>query len=266
MPKQQSRKQRKGKKRSAYRPRELIENRSAARVGPVTAPDEMDVKLKFVASSYMTNGAGGSTGKEWTPNAAYDVDPSLGSTATNGFEAYALLYSYYRVISYQYCIDVVNREADAVVVYCYNTNTTVTGSSLDVYAGNPYCSTALLGAATGGKNSHSFRGHVDCSKLLGSIEAETDATTRALTSGVPSDLLFLSLFAAANSALGTLASGVSYTVKITMQVRFFGRLYDVDSTFAKIKARMEHLESEKAQFDLKKQLTRRSSTSKITKT
>lgn len=261
MPKQQ-RKQRKGK-RSAYQPRALIERRSAARVGPITAADETDVRLKFVHSSYMTNGAGGYVGKSWTPNAAYDVDPSLGSTATNGFEAYALLYSYYRVISYQYSIEVINRELDAIVVYCFNTNTAITGTSFDIYSANAYCSSALLTHVYGGTNHHTFSGSVDCSKLLGSVEAETDATTRALVTSTPTDLLYLSLYVAAGASAGTLPSGVAYHAKITMNVRFYGRNYDVDSSVFALKNRINDLEIERAKYEIQKQLTRRSSSSKI---
>lgn len=228
--------------RSAYRPQRLKESRSAARVGPITAADETDVKLKFIYSSYMTNAAGGIMGKEWTPNAAYDVDPALGSTATNGFDAYALLYSYYRVIGYRYDVEVVNRENDAIVAYLLNTNTSVTGTSIDIYSANPYCQTRQLGRAAGGTDSTRFQGYITCSKLLGSIEAETDATTRALTTGVPSDLLLMSLFIQANNSVGTLVSGASYVVKITMDVRFYGRIYN--ATLSTMTERIKHIEEQ----------------------
>lgn len=248
MPKQhREKKSKRTQKRATFRPSSLRESRSAARVGPITAGDETDVKLQYVYSSYMTNAGGGSTGKEWTPNAAYDVDPSLGSTATNGFDAYALLYSYYRVYGYRYDVEIVNRESDAVVAYLYNTNVSVVGSSLDIYAANRFCKTAQLGRAEGGSNSHRFSGYVPCSELLGSVEAETDATTRAVVTGVPTDLLFCSLFVQANNATGTLANGVSYIVKITMDVRFYGRVF-YSSTSA-MRERAEHLESARVKLN-----------------
>jgi len=206
----------------------------------------------------MTNGAGGSTGYEWTPNAAYDVDPAFGSTSTNGFDAYAMLYSYYRVHAYSYKIEVCNNEAKPVIAYCYNTNTAVTGSSLDVYAGSPYCSTVMLGPATSGTCRHVFSGRIECSKLLGSIEAETDATTRALVTGVPSDLLFLSLFAQATSGLGTLANGVAYIASITMHVRFYGRVYNASSSLALTQERIEMLKAAREEHQLKKKLAAKS--------
>jgi len=225
---------------------------NGARVPGVATADETDVNLKYVYSSYMTNGVGGSVGKEWTPNAAYDVDPALGSTATNGFDAYALMYSYYRVIGYRYKIEVVNRESDAVTVYCYNTNVSVIGSSLDVYAGNPYCAVAQLGPAGGGKNAHVFRGSIRCAKLLGSMEAETDATMRSLTTGVPSDLLFLSLFAQANAA-ATLANGVAYIVTITMHTRFYGRAFNSVASIADVRKRIDEIEEANEEHAMEKE-------------
>lgn len=187
--------------------------------------DETDVRLKYVYQYVLTNIGGGSTGKTFNPNAAYDVDPSLGSTSTDGYDAYALLYTYYRVIGYRYTIEVVNNETSPVIAYCFNTNTAVSGSALDLQAGGAYSATAMLGPANSGSSKHTFRGSVQCSKLLGSIEAETDASMRSLTTGVPSDLLYLSVWAQ-TSTIGTLTNGVSYMVKITMDIRFYGRTGD----------------------------------------
>lgn len=250
-------------KHQRYAPNRLHEKRSAARVGPVGQADETDVRLKYVYNSYMTNGAGGSTGYEWTPNAAYDVDPAFGSTATNSFDAYALMYSYYRVTSYRYKIEVCNLEAKPVIAYCYNTNTAVTGSSLDVYSGAPYCSTAMLGPTTSGSSRHIFSGHIECSKLLGSIEAETDSTTRALTTGVPSDLLFLSLFAQATGGLGTLTNGVAYIVSITMNVRFYGRNFNVVASLEETQARLDKLSAARQEHDLKKKIAQSKTVSRL---
>jgi len=240
------------------RPVRLQEGRSAARVPNIATADELDVNLEFVYSSTMNNSLGGATTKEFTPNAAYDVDPSLGSTSTNAFDAYALLYSYYRVHSYRYRIEVANTEAFPVAVYLYNTNTVVSGSAYDVFSGNPYCSRAMLATSIG---RHMFSGSITCSKLLGSIEAETDATTRALTTGVPTDLLFLTLAATATGGAATLTTGVSYMVSITMRTRFYGRIYNAYlsspspvPTKEHYQQRIAEMEKARAEYELKKKV------------
>jgi len=151
------------------------------------------------------------------------------------------LYSYYRVYAYSYKVEVVNNESKPVIAYLYNTNTGVSGSSLDLFAGTPYASTAVLGPATSGSSKHVFKGRVDCSKLLGSVEAETDATTRATVTGVPTDLLWLSLFAQTTSGLGTFANGVAYQISITMHTRFYGRIYNASNSLALAEARVKSL-------------------------
>ncbi len=250
---------RNAKSKRPYAPSRLREGRSAARVGPITQADETDVRLRYINNSYITNNAGGVASYEWTPNAAYDVDPAFGSTATNGFDPYAMMYSYYRVYAYTYKIEVVNNETKPVVAYCYNTNTAVSGSSLDVYAGSPYCSTAILGPANSGTSRHVFTGRVNISRLLGSVEAETDATTRALVTGVPSDLIFLTLYASATSGLATLTNGVAYIASVTMNVRFYGRIYNASNSISHVSDRLAQLVQAREEYNLKKKLALKTS-------
>jgi len=209
------------------RPLPLKERRSAARVNVLATADELDVRLRYVVSDRLYNGAGGGASREWTPNAAYDVDPLVGSTETSGFDEYAALYSYYRVVGYRYKCEIVSRETDAIVAYLYNTNKSLSGTNYDVYAGNPYSHIGQLGQYTGAGARKTFSGYIPCSKLLGSVAAETSDSLRSLTTGVPTDLLILTLAIQSNSAIGTIPNGISYVLTIDMDIRFYGREWEL---------------------------------------
>lgn len=242
----------KGKgRRGNFSPRPLQTGKSASRVGPLAAADELDVRLRYVISDRLYNAAGGGTSREWTPNAAYDVDPLVGSTETGGFDEYALLYSYYRVIGYRYKLEAVSRETDAIVVYLFNTNTSITGSNYDVLSSNPYCHLAQLGYYTGGAAKATFKGYMSCAKLLGSGAVESADSLRSLTTAVPTDLLLLTVAIQSDSGIGTLPNGISYVLTISMDIRFYGRRFDL--TIAATEARILEMKKSRSQHKLEKQ-------------
>jgi hypothetical protein len=163
---------------------------------------------------------------EFQPNSAYDVDPSLGSTETYGFDEYAALYSYYRVIAYEYEVTVVPGVNYASPLMCYlinsNTRPSSSGTRYDLYSTNPYCQSDLIQPSLG---KAVFRGRVDISKLLGSLSIETDDNYRSLTTGSPTDLVWLAV--AAETASGSVGISFAYDVKLVMHVRFYGRELDL---------------------------------------
>lgn len=234
-----------------FSPRPPQTRKAASRVGPLATADELDVKLRYVVSDRLYNAAGGGTSREWTPNAAYDVDPLLGSTETSGFDEYALLYSYYRVTGYRYKLEAVSRETDAIVVYLFNTNTSITGSAYDVLSGNPYSHIAQLGYYTGGAAKATFSGYMSCAKLLGSNAVESADSLRALTTAAPTDLLLLTVAIQSDSGIGTLPNGISYVLTITMDIRFYGRRFDL--TIAATEARLLEIKKARNQHKLRKQ-------------
>lgn len=235
----------------SHKPQPMKTRTSAARVGPLATADELDVRLRFTASSRLYNASGGAAAKEWTPNAAYDVDPSLGSTETAGFDEYALLYSYYRVIGYRYKVEIVSRETDALAVYLFNTNTAITGTAYDVLTGNPYCKYGQLGYYTGSGAKIKFSGYVSCAHLLGSAAVETADSLRAVTTGVPTDLLYLTLAVQSNGTLANITNGISYIITLTMDVRFYGRRFDL--TISAMEAVVSEIKRARLLNNLKKQ-------------
>jgi len=220
--------------------------------GPRVQPDELDVRLMFRKTENLIQGAGNLAIAEFTSNAAYDVDPTLGSTETYGFDEYAALYSYYRVFGYSYEVVVTNTTAQPAMAYVLNTNTrpSTSGTRWDLYSTNPYCQSKLLALSGAGLSSHTFRKKVMISNVLGSRAVETDDSYRALTTGVPVDLMWLGV--GIENPTANVGVSCVYDLKLIMHVRFYGR--EVDLSLAGLAARLQRHLNARAESALKKKL------------
>jgi hypothetical protein len=185
-------------------------------------PDEMDVRLIYPIDTPLFS-AGTLASLRWTPNAAYDVDPTLGSTSTPGYAEWAAFYTYYRVVRYTVETTVVNDEAFPVTVFSINTNEDpgTSGASYTDFATQPFSKWMIL-AAKGGMDRASFKHDVSCSKLLGSNAVQQADSLRALVNGVPADLLYYAVGVRSGTG-GVLANGVYIHSHLTMYVKFYGR-------------------------------------------
>jgi len=197
--------------------------RTVVRTVNQVTPDEVDVILTYPAAATLLNAAGTLKAQRWTPNAAYDVDPVLGSTSTPGFAEWAALYTYYRVVSYSIDAEVANLEAFPITVYSINSNVDphTIGSGYIDYQTQPYSKVAIVGAVSG-KGTVRFKHNVSVSKLLGSNAVDTADSLRSLTNAVPADLVYyaIGLFSVTGA---NMANGVMYQVNIKMNVKFYGR-------------------------------------------
>lgn len=222
-------------------------SRSMTLSHPLVGPDELDVPLKFVKRGVLTSNATPLVSATFNPNCAYDVDPTVGSTETLGFDEYAALYSYYRVIGYKYKITFAANTNYPTMVYVTNTNMAVPGTNFSLYTTNPYCKSTL--ASLYGAKPTVFGGKIMMSHLTGSNACETADTYRALTTGVPSDKVFLDI-AAEQLQGSTLEPGVGYDLQITMFIRFYSR--EVDLTLARMETRIKEIRQARALRDLQK--------------
>lgn len=224
-------------------------------------PDETDTVLKF---SYIGDVQGtGQAGKKFTPNSAYDVDPNVGSTETLGFDEFAAFYSYYRVVGYSYSIRVVNcNPTSSIAFYVLNTNTdpSLSGTNYVLYSTNPHCQRRLLSPHPGNTASETVRHKIEVARILGSPAVETDDSYRALTTGVPADLVWLTIVGESIATNGSdNAINLGVLIDVNMRVRFYGR--EVDLTLAGMqarreqhaKARSEHLARKQVQALLRKE-------------
>lgn len=224
------------------------------------APDELDVRLMYRRVDALSNGAGGTASKGFHTNGAYDVDPSLSSTETYGFDEYAALYTYYRVIGYSYEVTIVNQSTDPVMGYVLNTNydPTVAGSSFYLYSTNPHCKSKLISPES--PNVHTFRGKHSIAQITGTPAVETADTFRALVNAIPADLTWLTV---AVEAVGGATVTTTVDFKLIMHVRFYSR--EVDLTLG---ARVERInkmiqDRDDYQYQKRAKLTREKSKEKI---
>lgn len=223
---------------------------SGTLAGPRINPDELDVKLMFRKVQSFESAGTNVFAAEFSPNAAFDVDPTLGSTETYGFDEYASLYSYYRVVAYEYDVTVTTsnyQNTSPLMTYLINSNTrpSLSGTRFDLYSTNPYCQSQLIPPITGQSR---FAGRIEISKLLGSRAVETEDNYRSLTTGVPADLIWLSV--AAENPTPTVGIALTYDCKITMHVRFYGR--ELDLSLAGLTLRVEKLRKAKEENNNKK--------------
>lgn len=187
-------------------------------------PNEVDVWLQFVQTSLLTSGVNPYATKVFRPNAAYDVDPLLGSTATAGFSELAGIFQYYRVITYRYEVEFVNEQTFPVQAIVLNTNINPGTGTIQGYAGNQWCQIHLLSGNAGGPCKHVFKGRHNVGQIVGSAEVEMDDNYASVVNTVPTNTVWLSVSADSGIAGNILSTGVLILVKIWMFIRFFERV------------------------------------------
>jgi len=194
----------------------------------LVVPQEMVVKLAYPVNT-IVSGAVTDKSQRWTVNAAYDVDPVLGSTSTPGFAEWAAFYKFYRVIAYTADVQFGNLDAGPRAVYIINANDdpgTSASGFIDRpsnefnevhYAGHVYC------------DRHRVTRHYQCSKIAGTGAVETDDSYAALASTVPNNKIYFGV--GVHSLDGTnLANGVSFIIYLTMTIRFYERVMNLTNT------------------------------------
>jgi len=188
-------------------------------------PDEMLVEFPYAEYLAINNAGVFGTTITRQCNALYDPDPAVGGSSFVGLANWANFYSYYRVISYRYEIELVNAETTSSVhAIILNTNTTPGASAytFPAYIVNDYCQSHMISAA-GGMDRHTFKRHVNISELVGTETFETDDNWRGLcASSNPTDLIWLSI--SVSISAGVLANGVKGEMKIWAKTRLFDRV------------------------------------------
>lgn len=95
--------------------------------------------LRFEKHTSMANNTALATNERFTPVAAYDVDPRLGSTSVPGFNEFAALYRDYRVLQWKSAVQFANKEAFAVTCFIHE----VAFADPGVNAGSAACQSYL---------------------------------------------------------------------------------------------------------------------------
>lgn len=189
---------------------------------PVEQPDSMRVKLRYPIQNTLTV-AGTVIAKRWTPNAAYDVDPVLGSTSTPGFAEWSGLYTYYRVVKYKVHMNFVNLDNLGVALFTYNTNVDpgTAGSSGAQYAQSSFGRTYDLAPFYSGGGKVVLNQTLSVARILGMPVMQADSF-RSLTTSTPSDLVYFG-FTILSSSGANFTNGIQYSGYIEMDTIFFAR-------------------------------------------
>jgi hypothetical protein len=200
---------------------------SVSKVNHLITASEMDTMVTFVQTYSLVSATQSAYSYPLLTNAAYDVDPSLGSTATQGFAEWAAFFNYYRVYGYRGRIEFVSTSIQPVTVVVGHTNTNATvpsgGGSVDLVpaSGNPEFTSRLLGHAYSGNNRWISRFNKTISSIVGSVAPETEDNFRALVTAIPTDLTYVVF--GATTIVPPLSQSVDVLVHIEFAVRFYDR-------------------------------------------
>jgi hypothetical protein len=186
----------------------------------IIMPAEFDVTLSYNVQTLVNNVGGLLASTRYGTN-AYDVDPSIGSTAMPGFAEFAGFYAKFRTIAIGYKFSCANKESFPVTIIHGFSNSVVASGSLNIpYVGNPFWGTTIAGPLTGMCKATVFGKRSVCEitgtqqplfddLYTGSTTSSTLATgsTKWAYLGLVSDTLMV--------------SGVIVNVHITLDIRFF---------------------------------------------
>jgi len=192
------------------------------KVGPVAAPDSETIKLKYPIKGTLAT-VGTVIAKRWTPNAAYDVDPALGSTSTPGFAEEAARFTYYRVEKFKLRVTFSNLDNLGVSLYSVvsNTDPGTAGTNYFNYAQSAFGRTFELAPFYSGRGTVTLNQTVNIAQVIGMDISQADSF-RSVTTSIPTDLVYWG-FGIYSNALTNFANGVSYSGTIEMYTRFYSR-------------------------------------------
>jgi len=117
------------------------------------APSRIATRLRF--SKFVTISAAAATAANvrFSPTFAYDIDPTVGSTAMAGYSEYASMYRFYRVQKSMIKVHFANEQAFNVVVYIIPVNldpsANYNSTQAQDYLANPFCRQSIIGPLTG---------------------------------------------------------------------------------------------------------------------
>jgi hypothetical protein len=231
----QNRKARKGKKNQGKLwntpvGANTMVHHSFQKVGQIM-PAEVDVILPYTAFFNLLSTTNTVSTKPLVSNNAYDVDPNLGSVSTQGFAEWANFFILYRVVGYEYSIEVSNGNTAPMFFTILNSNSQMSlpngiGTSIDLspYANNPNAQSILLAGSGSSKGYHKFTKKLSISDVVGSVAPETEDNYRSLVTSGPTDLTYI-LMGVTSAQLGTVyvTNPVSVVVHLRMFVRFYER-------------------------------------------
>ncbi len=187
------------------------------------APSRLRTKLRF--SKFVTMSAAASTAANiiFAPTYAYDIDPTIGSTAMAGFSEYAQMYRFCRVQASNIVLHFANQQSFNVVAYVTPVNTNpganYAASTAQTFLANPFTRQAILGPLTG-RNTAIVRHSETTAKYAGAWNARVNDTYVGSTTGAssPTNNWYWTVGVVGTASVST---GVDVLVTLDIDIEFF---------------------------------------------
>jgi hypothetical protein len=161
----------------------------------------------------------------FTPNAAYDVDPTLGSAAMAYFVEWSSFYGFVRVKGFGWDISLVSLEtAKPCRAQCVKSNADPGTTMTSAWGGYAYTQTAELGINSG-PSKCTFKGYKSVADILGSDTVYSADSYRSTNNTLPADLVWLGIGVETIDG-SNFANGVSITGNIFVDIEWYDRLYN----------------------------------------
>lgn len=184
-------------------------------------PAQYVTNLVYLVDVINTN-VGGVQASVQYRSEAYDVDPSVGSTAMPGFTELAAIYQRYRTLRMSYKFTCCNQEAYSVaVVHGFSAKAIASGSLNLQYGGNPLMHVGMLGASTG-QGRGIYRQSSSVMNIVGTKQPlfddlYTGSTTSATLATAGTVYCYFGIIA----PVALTALGVNVVAEITLQLQFY---------------------------------------------
>jgi len=158
------------------------------------------------------------------PTAAYDVDPTLGSTVTPGFQEWAAFYGSYRVLSSRIVIRATNPSNAVPVSVCIVPTNVFAGSSPSANYTNAlkeqaYNKWKMIGLV--GSPPITLSNQMTSEKIFGTKAVIFDDNFSALTNAIPANNWFWTIGLTAPSTVSQL---IYLDISVIIDVEFFNRV------------------------------------------
>jgi len=183
-------------------------------------PSVFTTTLRFNKSNTLNN-VGSATGSiRFTPTYAYDVDPSLGSTAMPGYLELSTLYRNYRMRSCRWRLTAANADVHPVIVYVcpVNFDTGANYAGYQALLSNNRSKKVMLSLA-GGLDRADLQGSFNLTDFGGSVALTIPDSYSGTSTGTdPGNNIYLNV---GIFSYGVLANGVPYSLDIEIELDFF---------------------------------------------
>lgn len=212
------------RKRNRYTKIQSVKVRSPGAI----CGDRTFVKLIYYdqLNSILTNNGNNYAYIRYQPSAAYDVNPSLGTTAMSGFAELAALYNKYRVHASKISVLLSNQEDFGVTAMVLPLNVDPGSSpsitTIQSYQMQPFCTRRVL-SSKGGQDKASFKKYMSSKKIIGSNSFKYEENYASAVNTIPADNWYWIIALTTMGGTYFTTKGVVYDVLITCYVEFYDR-------------------------------------------